>query len=239
MTPSAAMGVHHIPGAHIQAARQQARAGILVVRIPAVLAVHLPLKGTIEGTSKAASQVDTAAPRKFVLRLNLYFKKLMTPSAAMGVHHIPGAHILAVRQQARAGILVARIPAVLAVHLPLKGTIEETSKAASQVDTVALRKFVLRLNLYFKKLMTPSAAMGVHRIPVAHILAVHQQARAGILVAHIPAVPAVHLPLKGTIEETSKAASQMDTVVPRKFLLRLNLDFQKLTTASAAMGVHQ
>jgi hypothetical protein len=98
------------------------------------------LKAIIEETSKAASQVDTVAPRKFILRLNLYFKKLMTTLAAMGVHHIPVAHIQAVRQQARAGIPGAHILVVPAVHRPLKGIIEGTSKAASQVDTVALRK---------------------------------------------------------------------------------------------------
>ena len=87
--------------------------------------------------------------------------------------------------------------------------------------------------------MTTSAAMGVDHILGAHILAVRRRAKAGILVAHIPVVPAVHLPLKGIIVGSWKVASQMGMVVPRKFLPRLNLDFQKLTTASAAMGVHQ
>ena len=60
----------------------------------------------------------------------------------MGVDHIPGVHILAVPRRAREGILVAVVH-ILVVHLPLKGIIEGTSKAASQVDMVALRKFVL------------------------------------------------------------------------------------------------
>ena len=60
----------------------------------------------------------------------------------MGVDPIPEAHILAVPRRAREGILVA-VAHILVVHRPLKGIIEETSKAASQVDTVAPRKFVL------------------------------------------------------------------------------------------------
>ena len=135
------MEVDHIPGAHIPAVRRRAKAGILVA-VAHILVVHRPLKGIIEGISKAASQVDTVALRKFVLRLNLYFKKLKTTSAAMGVDPIPGAHILAVHQRAKAGIPVA-VAHIQVVHRPLKGIIEGTSKAASQVDMVAPRKFVL------------------------------------------------------------------------------------------------
>ena len=68
------MGVHHIPEAHILAVPRRARAGIPVA-VAHILVVHRPLKGIIEGTSKAASQVDTVVPREFVLRLNLYLKK--------------------------------------------------------------------------------------------------------------------------------------------------------------------
>ena len=135
------MEVDHIPGAHIPAVRRRARAGIPGA-VAHILVVHRPLKGIIEGISKAASQVDTVALRKFVLRLNSCFKKLKTASAAMGVDPILGAHILAVRRRVRVGTPGA-VAHILVVHLPLKGIIEGTLKAASQVDTVAPRKFVL------------------------------------------------------------------------------------------------
>jgi hypothetical protein len=85
----------------------------------------------------------------------------------------------------------------------------------------------VRLNWDLQKLKSTSAAMAAHN--PAHIA--HNPAHIAMEArnpAHNPAVAmGAHNPAVGRIiDGTSKAASQMDTVVPRKFLVQLNWDFQ-------------